>query len=188
MINNAFFESQREIKTFVDLFHGSDILLEKSKEVEKGSYFTTMASLLLTAFTFEAYLNHIGQEKILFWHEIENVSVFKKYRILCTEFSIPINPGERPYQTIQNLFKFRNSIAHGTSQLIKKEKPIPSSEDISKYTPKTMIEEFCTQENAIKAREDVEQMIVELNIQAGYGDYPFTSGMTLSSMTLMDEG
>lgn len=185
-MKNAIFESQREIKTFVDLFHGSDVLLKHSKEIKEGGYFTIMASLLLTAFTFEAYLNHIGKENISFWQEIEKVSIFNKYKILCTEFSLTVNTGARPYQTFKSLFKFRNSIAHGSSQILKEEKLISASEDILKYEPKTNIEEFCTEGNATKAREDIELMITELNIKIGSGDYPFTSGMSFNSITLSD--
>ena len=186
-MKNVIYESQREIKTFVDLFHGSDVLLKHSKEVQKGSYFTTMASLLLTAFTFEAYLNHIGKEKILLWQEIEKVSIFNKYKILCKECSLPINKGERPYQTFKSLFTFRNSIAHGRSQILREEKSISDSEDILKYEPKTNIEEFCTEDNAIKAREDIEIMIIELNIKIGSGNYPFASGISFNSITLNDK-
>jgi len=183
-MNHTVFESEREIKTFVDLFHGSEVLLEKSKNTIEGSYYTTMSSLLLTAFTFEAYLNHLGEEKISFWQEIEKVSIFNKYKILCTEFSISINLGKRPYQTFKSLFKFRNSIAHGSSQIITDKKVVSLKSDILEHEPKTQVEEFCTVANAIQARKDIEVMIIELNSYAGLGEFPFSSAMTVSSLTL----
>ena len=78
MTKDATYEGTREVKTFVDLFHGSKVLLDKSTANKQGSYFTTMGSLLLTAFTFEAFLNHLGQEKIDFWNEIDRISINEK--------------------------------------------------------------------------------------------------------------
>ncbi|MBU2852384.1 hypothetical protein HF929_15215 [Acidithiobacillus ferrivorans] len=46
----------------------------KTEQDEKGSYYTTMSALLLTAFTFEAYLNHLGDKTIKFWEEIEPIN------------------------------------------------------------------------------------------------------------------
>lgn len=181
-MENAIFESERDIKTFVDLFHGSNILLEKSIKTKEGSYFTTMGSLLLTAFAFEAYLNHLGKEKISFWEEIEKTSIDNKYKILRKEFSITVN--NQPYQTFKDLFKFRNSIAHGRSQILKEKKMISATDDILKHEPKTSTEEFCTEKNAIRAREDIELLITELNIESGLGSYPFTSGLSTNSITL----
>jgi hypothetical protein len=66
MAKDAVFSGEREVRTFVDLSHGSDVMLMKAKESEKGSYYTVMNSLLLRAFTFEAYLNHWGTRRLTF--------------------------------------------------------------------------------------------------------------------------
>ena len=47
-----------------------------------------MSSLLLTAFTFEAYLNYLGSEIIKFWDEIESIKVMQKYKVLCKELNL----------------------------------------------------------------------------------------------------
>ena len=67
MAKDAIYEGTREVRTFVDLAHGADVLIMKTEQEEKGSYYTTMSALLLTAFTFEAYLNHLGDKTIKFW-------------------------------------------------------------------------------------------------------------------------
>ncbi len=182
MTKDATYEGEREVKTFVDLFHGSKVLIDKSKSVKEGSYFTTMGSLLLTAFTFEAFLNHLGHKKIKFWNKIDRISINSKYTVLCEEFELELDHSERPYQTIKQLFRFRNSIAHGRSEILKVNKRVSSKDDPWQHAPKTDWEEFCTESNAEKAREDIEIIIKELNEAAGLGDYPFISGMTISSI------
>ena len=81
---DAIYTGTREVRTFVDLNHGADVLIQKTEEEPKGSYYTTMGALLLTAFTFEAYLNHLGQKRIKFWEEIESIKVLEKYAVLGT--------------------------------------------------------------------------------------------------------
>jgi hypothetical protein len=83
MAKDGIYKGTREVHTFVDLAHGADVLIEKTENDPKGSYYTTMSALLLTAFTFEAYLNHLGDKSFKFWEEIESVSVMEKYSILC---------------------------------------------------------------------------------------------------------
>ena len=184
MTKDATYEGEREVKTFVDLFHGSKVLLDKSKSQQEGSYFTTMGSLLLTAFTFEAFLNHLGHKKIKFWNEIDRISINSKYTVLCEEFEIKPDYSKKPYQTIKQLFRFRNSIAHGRSEVLNVNKKVSSEDDPWQHEPKTDWEEFCTEINADKTREDVGKIIKELNEAAGLGDYPFISGMTISSISI----
>ena len=81
MAKDAIYEGTREVRTFVDLAHGVDVLIEKAEQEPKGSYYTAMSALLLTAFAFEAYLNDLGKKKIKFWKEIEPIKVIDKYRI-----------------------------------------------------------------------------------------------------------
>jgi len=182
MTKDAVCEGEREVRTFVDLFHGSDVLLKKSHSERKGSYHTTMGSLLLTAFTFEAYLNHLGSKIIKFWDEIEKISVLDKYSVLCKELGINPDFSRRPYQTLKLLFRFRNSIAHGRSIVLTKTKDIPATDEPWDHAPKADWEEFCTDDNADRSREDIETIITGLHKTAGLEDYPFIHGMTVSSI------
>ncbi|MFH2065784.1 MAG: hypothetical protein ABIK15_11360 [Pseudomonadota bacterium] len=184
MAKDSIYEATREVRTYVDLFHGSDVLLKKSNIDENGSYYTTMGSLLLTAFTFEAFLNHVGDKKIKFWDEIEKLPVLGKYTVLCKEFGLETDWSKRPYQTFKLLFKFRNSIAHGKSEILEINKEVCATDEPWDHEPKTKIEEYCTDENAARCREDIEQIIIELNEAAELGKYPFISGMTISSITV----
>lgn len=184
MAKDAVYEGEREVRTFVDLAHGADVLIMKTEQDQKGSNYTIISSLLLTAFTFEAYLNHLGSKKIKFWDEIDSIKVMDKYSVLCKEFEIVPDFSQQPCQTIKALFKFRNSIAHGKSKILKETKSVSSQDDPYTHEPKTEWEEYCKLKNAKRAKEDVSEVIKELHKKAGLGDYPFTHGMTISSITL----
>jgi len=183
MAKDSIYEGEREVRTFADLAHGADVLIIKTEQEQKGSYYTIMSSLLLTAFTFEAYLNHLGDKTVKFWDEIESIKVMGKYSVLCKDLNVLPDFSRRPYQTLKTLFKFRNSIAHGKSKILKEVKPVSSQDDPYSHSPKAEWEEYCELKNAKRAKQDISEIIKELHKLAGLGDYPFMHGMTISSVT-----
>jgi hypothetical protein len=156
----------------------------KTEQDQKGSYYTIMSSLLLTAFTFEAYLNHLGDKTIKFWEEIESIKIMDKYSVLCKELGINPDFSRRPYQTLKSLFRFRNSIAHGKSKILIEIKAVSWQDDAHTHEPRTEWEEYCELNNAKRAKEDISEVIKELHKAAALGDYPFMHGMTISSIKI----
>ena len=184
MSKDAVFSGEREVRTFVDLSHGSDVMLMKAKETQQGSYYTAMSSLLLRAFTFEAYLNHLGEKKTEFWSHIEAVRVMDKYAVLCKKFSVSPDFSKRPYQTVSTLFKFRNAIAHGKSVVLKESKDVSAGDEPYKHMPRAEWEEYGTIDNAERAKADISAVIVELHKAAGLGGYPFIHGVGIGSVSM----
>lgn len=184
MTKDAIYEGTREVRTFVDLARGADALIAKTEQDLNGSYYTTMSALLLTAFTFEAYLNHLGEKTIKFWEEIESIKVMDKYLVLCKNLDLTPDFSRRPYQTLNALFKFRNAIAHGKSKILKETKDVSSHDDPHDHTPRAPWEEFSILANAKRAKIDVSQIITELHKSAGLGEYPFIHGVGIGSLSI----
>ena len=184
MAKDAIYEGEREVRTFANLAHGADVLIMKAEQDEQGSYYTIMGSLLLTAFTFEAYLNHLGSKQFEFWDDIESIKVMEKYSVLCKELEITADFSMRPYQTLKSLFKFRNSIAHGKSLILREAKAVSSQDDPHLHSPKTEWEEYCEIDNAKRAKEDISAIITELHKVAGLGNHPFIHGMAIGSISM----
>jgi hypothetical protein len=184
MVKDAIYQGTREVRTFVDLAHGADVLIMKTEQEPKGSYYTTMSALLLTAFTFEAYLNHLGEKTIKFWEEIEPIKVMDKYSVLCKNMNVTPDFSKRPHQTLKALFKFRNAIAHGKSQILRETKEVSSQDSPHDHTPKAQWEEYSVLENANRAKDDVSQIITELHKAAGLGEYPFIRGIGIGSLSV----
>ncbi len=183
MAKDAIYKGTREVRTFVDLAHGADVLITTAEQEPQGSYYTTMSAILFTAFTFEAYLNHLGEKTFKFWKEIEPIKVMDKYRVLCKNLDIRPDFTKRPYQTLNTLFKFRNAITHGKSQILVETKDVSSYDEPYQHTPKAHWEEFSVLENARRAKEDVSQVISELHKTAGFGDFPFIHGLGTGSLS-----
>ena len=92
--DGAIYTANRRVKTFADLMRGAVGLVDLAEREPKGSYFTLMSGLLLTAFTFEAYLNHLG---ILIgtWNKGDRIRVGDKYDMLCDQLTVVIDLVER---------------------------------------------------------------------------------------------
>ncbi len=72
----------------------------------------------MSAFTFEAYLNHCGEKLISHWKDIERINVQKKLNIICSTISLKIDKSQRPFQTIFELIKIRDLLAHARTETI----------------------------------------------------------------------
>lgn len=175
---------EREVNTYWDLNQASYVMLEITSEISGGQYYTIMSSLLFSAFTFEAYLNHLGAKKISFWNEIESIRTMNKYEVLTKYLGIEPDYGRRPYQMIRDLIKFRNALAHGKSKILRYSNVVDASVEIEELAPREHWEEFCTLENAKNVRNDLKEIVIELNTAAGEDYSPFLSGMTTGSMSL----
>ncbi len=106
-----------ESKTYVSLFHTGWHLLDMAERHEEGSLLNLRGSAVFLAFSFEAYLNHVGAEEIPFWEEIERISHSKKLVVLSKHLKFDVDTSRPPFETLNALFKLRNALAHGRTQI-----------------------------------------------------------------------
>lgn len=182
MAEKVIYHAKRRVRTFVDLYRGACGLRDFAQSGGAGSYFITMSSLLMAAFTFEAYLNDLGMQRIPFWAEIERIGVLEKYAVLNSVLELLADQSRRPDQTIQKLFKFRNAIAHGKSVMLEETREVGSGFQPPPMHPRAHWEEFCTTKNAIQVMNDVDEIIHRLHKAAGLGDDPFRGGIAIFSV------
>jgi len=161
-----------------------------TKEIEEGSYHLIMGSLVFTAFTFEAFLNHIGSKVYFCWDDLEKLSPKEKLNVISEKIELKVDYGIRPWQSITELFQFRNDIAHGKNQNIS----ISKTESLEKHNKnssplkfraETRWEKYCTRINAEKARQDVIAMINIIHSAAKMEDYPFQMGFEMGGSTVL---
>lgn len=183
---------EREVKTYVQLCIASHATLEKAKKEGDGSFYQVMASLIFTAFMMEAYLNHIGPHIFKCWGDLERLKPSSKLNIVAEKLGIEIDKGKRPYQTLSELFKFRNDLAHGKSVSLKSKSDeirlvAEPFDDYRDEGLQTEWEKYCTQDNANHALEDTTSIMKEIHQRAGMTDRLFSSGMQGTGGTLLPE-
>ena len=173
----------RSVKTFAHLSHGSKMISERASKKEPGYYWDSMASLMLTAFGFEAYLNHLGSRLLPYWEQLDRLSWQKKLQIILTHLKHAPDLGKAPYQTLYGLFLFRNAVAHGRDT---KESFGPEIRLIDDETFRahelitTEWEKVCTPEWAQKALVDIKEIIKQLHTLAGFKEFDLISSDSAS--------
>jgi hypothetical protein len=184
---------KRPVNTYAELWHGSKILLERAQAEIRGSKWLWMASLTLTAFSLEAYLNHIGPKIYQSWEaSLEKaLSPESKLDLICELLKIDIPKDKRPRQTVTDLIKFRNNIAHGKTVTIEKS----TIRDVDEYfeeflgkRPLAVWEEYCTEENALRAREDIKEILTQIHERVNPENDPlFSTGIAEHSAKIIND-
>ncbi len=183
-------KKERQVVTYAELWHTSWCLLKKGQDQEEGSFHQFMGSLVFTAFSLEAYLNHIGPSVFGSWDALERLGPKEKLDIVAEKIGLPIDYGKRPWGIMKELFGFRNDIAHGKSIKVVEQRvvPIRKEDDCMRGFATTKWEKFCTRQNAERARDDVEEMVKTIHAKAGSkGEFPFIGGSQDALATLLDE-
>lgn len=192
MIKRVEVTSEREVRSYAEFWHTSFCLLEMTKKSDEGAYHLFMGSLIFTAFSIEAYLNHIGLRVFKCWDDLERLSPKEKLSVISEKIELEVNYGSRPWQVLTELFQFRNDIAHGKSTKIEITK-IESLEkhnanyDQWKFRAETRWEKYCTKQNAYRAREDVIEIVKAIHEASKIkGEHPFKMGFESGGSTLLE--
>src|SRR5436190_19900854 len=77
-----------------------------------------MVATVFAAFAMEAFLNFVGEELFRFWDEIDMISSEKKLRVICEHLQYMPDLGARPYQSLHELWKARNLLAHARPETL----------------------------------------------------------------------
>ncbi len=158
---------ERTAHTYSELWHASSCTLEKGVENAKASAWQFLASIMLTAFTFEAYLNHAGEKIFSCWAEVERLPPLAKLSLLCEKLEISFTKGARPYGTIIELFNFRDEIAHGKSKTVKHSSSRDLNDNLDKYLGQRQLLNWETKiqniDFAERSREDVKKVIEKIH-------------------------
>ena len=190
-IRRARVQQKREVRIHSELWHTANCLLEAGQKDIKGSTHQFRASLVFRAFFLEAFLNWLGQLIVPHWSYLERLKPKEKLDLLNGLIHVTPDYGSRPWQIVKELFAFRNDLAHGKPEILLAE----SVEDVDGlldgklgHIPETEWEKFSTQENAVRAKKDVEA-IANLLYKQSHVEHdgiqnPFSFGSKINSATL----
>jgi hypothetical protein len=114
---------RREVRTYAEVWHASWSMLRIAEEHGKGQKWLLMASVVFTAFAFEAYLNHIGPRVDPAWADRKHgfLPVRKKFDRLSATLGVAWAKGWKaePLLTVSAVIAFRNAMAHAKSEMLK---------------------------------------------------------------------
>ncbi len=165
----------KELKliTYAEHWATAGCLLDRAAREKRGSYHQYLACITFTAFTLEAFLNHIGEELFEDWRDdLEQISVKGKMRIISDKLGLKVDYGEAPWQVVPELVAFRNKVAHGKNERLFEELILPLSKDdehLNKFL-KSNWQEAATMENAKRLRNLVQDLCLKIWTASGLSE------------------
>ena len=157
---------KQTVLTYSYLYEASNFALEQAMNSEEGSFYNCLCSIVMNAFCLEAYVNHVGMDHFPNWDEW--ASPLDKLERVTSEVGIQVHYGKRPFRSIKEVNKFRNSLAHGRTAVT----PISYTEETDSRRKvkrqKTKWEKVCTEANAKRFLNDLEEVIRSIHQQYGF--------------------
>ncbi|AOW75609.1 hypothetical protein A3Q34_01150 [Colwellia sp. PAMC 20917] len=166
-----------ETITFAYMNIGATHMLELAEYSEEGQLYNVISCIIFSAFTLEAYFNHLGSLRHDDWSKVERkLPKLKKYKKFCDELGITPDFNKRPYKSVVSVFKFRDTMAHGKTSTDEIQMEIEVElGNINHFSVGPTWKDFATLKNAKVALNDIQQVIKELHLAAGLEDNPFSS-------------
>jgi hypothetical protein len=178
------YAGKKTVLTYEYLQIGARYLLELAEKTSEGNLYTSMMSLVGTAFFLEAYLNHLGATLLPYWGGVErSLSPHAKLALLCHYLNIEPDFGKCPYQSFRKVFDFRNLMAHGKTETVRGEWRSSLGHAHAMSMLETKWEKMCSPKEARQCYEDGKKIVEQLHAKAGLRGKPFTTMATMFAGT-----
>jgi hypothetical protein len=178
---------------YAELWHASHCVLKAAGAEPQGAAWQCLSSIVFTAFTLEAFVNHVGASIFSCWDELERLPPWAKLLLISEKLDVRFagGSGARPLQTISELLKFRNTMAHAKPNIVLKEESTKSLDShLDHYLGEMPMMEWerliKTDEFALRAREDVKRVCEAIHAaRPEPKEHLFTFGMGLHGASLI---
>ncbi|UTH73970.1 hypothetical protein [Chromobacterium sp. IIBBL 290-4] len=187
-------KTERQMIMYSELWDASYCVLELARQSPEDSSWQFLSSILLTAFTFEAYQNHIGPSLFAHWGHLDRLRPLDKFDLIIDrlEINVPNAKSGRPWQTLRDLFAFRNTIAHGRSKDLKKVEQKTAATYQYREAFDRLLDDWESRiQNdvfAVRCREDVEVVLRIIHEKLpGKQEELFTLGLGSHSATVLPQ-
>jgi len=164
MTNKISVKAETTSYSYVTLHNAAYYELQAAQETEKGRFFHCLSAMLYSAFSIEAYLNHLGKAEISDWGKIERrFSPRRKLNMLIETKKYLPDFTKPPFDTFDRIFDFRKKIVHGKTERIRVEEVREGKLGDTPDLPTSDWEKSTTLENATLFYENSTSMIVLLH-------------------------
>lgn len=126
-----------------------------------------MTAMLFSAFTLEAFLNHLGAKRISYWDVLQRkLGPEEKLQVLCKDIGYKPDRSRPPFQTFSIIFDFRNAIVHAKTEYPSYEGELILEEGQRPPKPLVGWEKQITLDTAQRFFDDTKAMLTELHYAA----------------------
>ncbi len=150
--------------------------LEEAQEQQLGGLYFAMMAGVFAAFTVEGYLNHLGQERVRDWDELERkLGPREKLLLLRSMLHLSVSITERPFQTLNDMLRLRDALAHGKTLTVTSDLVVNDANNEAAQYPQPNWKKLCSLNSVERMVEDAEKMVRHLCTQSGSKHDPFAS-------------
>ena len=150
--------------------------LAQAESAKSGAMYFCMMAGVFSAFTVEAFLNHLGRLKVRDWDTLErNKGPREKLEFLAASQNWQLPLGKRPFQTLRQMVFLRNSLAHGKTETVVKQLVMSRPPKEGDRWPEADWKKLCTVAVAKKMVEDAEAIVNDLSRRSGSPRDPLAS-------------
>jgi len=172
----------KELNTFAFFNLSAKRYLGIAEKLESGYALDLMSVMVMSAFSVEAYLNHLGAKKFSDWFSSkEKKSVWEKYKILRKAVGLPPSSLQDAYPDVAAVMDFRNGMAHGRTEKHAFSFPVEGEVESCLDNPvgwQLHLEHSIVSKRFIACQE----LVKELHAAAGLGNYPFATLASAASV------
>lgn len=162
-------EGTANFYTFAYLRQAAWNAFETAQSVPEGSNYHRVSAVLFSALTIEAHLNHVAELTISNWGTIEPTLRWReKFTMVAKELSLTVDKSRRPVQTVIDVFKFRDKLAHGKthSEKLKYKHVEGQSSSDDKLDPE-WLHKYWTDDAVKRVLDDIERVLDIIHTAAG---------------------
>ena len=169
-------QSSTTTHTYVYCHTAAHSALKEAERKLPGYFYFCMMAGVFSAFTVEAFLNHLGQKRLRDWETLERrLGPREKLLVLRHMAHWSVDESRRPFQTLRSMLRLRDALAHGrtittTADVILKSEP----RDADRW-PEPKWKKLCSLSSVKRMVEDADAIVMDLNRQAGSTRDPFAS-------------
>jgi hypothetical protein len=167
--------SSKTVYTYVYLNIVAEEARERAKD-EEGSFYNCMTAELFSAFCLEAYLNHLGAQKIPYWESVEKkLGPSEKLEIICHEIGLKPDFGRKPFQSFRILFQLRNSLVHGKTEYLEQSDEQFLEDEEQPKLPDIKWKSLINLDMANQFAKDTKEIIETIHAKSGIRRTPFAT-------------
>jgi hypothetical protein len=134
----ARFQRQRYHSLHHSLISVAKKNLNLAQKQANGNPEFLLATLALTAFSLEAFLNAVGVRLVSDWPKDKRVPVKVKMAMLCAKLEIDQRKNEVTLHLLHELIDFRNDIAHGKPEHLEESETVIGTNFIRQETKRPL--------------------------------------------------
>lgn len=166
--------------TYVELDLAVAFLRRSRSRTKRGQFYRDLGIIVFSAFTIEAYLNHVGSRRFADWSKVERELDHKaKLKRICKEFGVAMDTNSQVYQDFVRVFQLRDSLAHGKTTSTKEAlTELQRAKRPEVYFAESQMTKLGERGEFLKYSDSIRNLVITIHESFAPGKNPFSISET----------